>query len=75
MSNPVYKMIELTGTSPVGIEDAVQNALKRAAKTVREMKWLEVVEVRGRIDEDHVGQWQVTVKIGFTVLEDEEEDD
>jgi hypothetical protein len=68
-------MIEITGTSPVGIEDAVQNALKRAAKTVREMKWLEVVEVRGRIDEDHVGQWQVTVKIGFTVLEDEEEDD
>lgn len=74
MSNPVYKMIELTGTSPVSIEDAVQNALKRAAKTVREMKWLEVVEVRGRIDEDHVGQWQVTVKIGFTVLDDEDDD-
>ncbi len=74
MSNPVYKMIELTGTSPVSIDDAVQNAVKRAAKTVREMKWLEVVEIRGRIDEDHVGQWQVTVKIGFNVLEDEEDD-
>jgi hypothetical protein len=58
----------------VSVDDAVQNAIKRAAKTVREMKWLEVVEIRGRIDEDHVGQWQVTVKIGFTVLEEDEED-
>jgi flavin-binding protein dodecin len=74
MSNTVYKKIELTGTSPVSIDDAVQNAIKRAAKTVREMKWLEVVEIRGRIDEDHVGQWQVTVKIGFTVLDENEDD-
>jgi flavin-binding protein dodecin len=73
MTSPVYKMIELTGTSPVSIDDAVQNAVRRAAKTVREMKWLEVVEIRGRIDEDHVGQWQVTVKIGFTVLDDDED--
>lgn len=72
MSNPVFKMIELTGTSPISIEDAVQNAIKRAAKTVQEMKWLELVEIRGRIDEDHVGQWQVTVKIGFTVLDEED---
>ncbi|GAB4481064.1 MAG: dodecin family protein [Anaerolineales bacterium] len=73
MSSPVYKMIELTGTSPVSIDDAVQNAIKRAAKTVREMKWLEVVEIRARIDEDHVGQWQVTVKVGFSVLEEDDD--
>lgn len=72
MSNPVYKMIELTGTSPLSIDDAVQKAINRAARTVREMKWFEVVEIRGRIDDDHVGQWQVTVKIGFTVLDEED---
>lgn len=74
MAETVYKMIELTGTSSNSIEDAVQAAVTRAAKTVREMRWLEVVEVRGRIDGDKVGQWQVTVKIGFAI-EDEEKDD
>ncbi|MCS6907676.1 MAG: dodecin family protein [Anaerolineales bacterium] len=75
MANPVYKKIEIIGTSPVGIEDAVQNALKRAAQTVREMRWIEVVEIRGRVDQDHVDQWQVTVKIGFNVLRDEDDEE
>ncbi|MGB9673730.1 MAG: dodecin, partial [Anaerolineales bacterium] len=61
MADTVYKMIELTGTSSTSIEDAVQTAVARAAKTVRQMRWLEVVEVRGRIDGDHVGQWQVKI--------------
>lgn len=74
MAETVYKMIELTGTSSNSIEDAVQAAVTRAAKTVREMRWLEVVEVRGRIDGGKVGQWQVTVKVGFAI-EDEEKDD
>ena len=69
MSNKVYKLIEITGTSPQGIEGAIQTAVKRAASTVRNMQWFEVVEVRGRIDEDQIAQWQVTLKIGFTLEE------
>jgi len=69
MPNNIYKHIEITGTSSTSMEDAIQSAIGRASHTVRKMQWFEVVEVRGKIDEDHVGQWQVTVKIGFT-LED-----
>jgi len=69
MNNKVYKLIEVTGTSPTSIEDAIQTAIGRASQTVRHLQWFEVVEIRGRIDNDHVGQWQVTLKIGFT-LED-----
>ena len=69
MSNHVYKLIELTGTSATGIEDAVNTAVARAAQTVRNMRWFEVVETRGMIDNGKVGQWQVTIKVGFT-LED-----
>jgi hypothetical protein len=67
MSDKVYKMIELTGTSPASIEEAVNTALAKASKSIRNMRWFEVVEVRGAIDEDKVGQWQVTVKVGFVV--------
>lgn len=69
MANNVYKMIEITGTSSESIEDAVQTAVGRAAATVRHLQWFEIVEIRGRIDEDRVSKWQVTLKIGFT-LED-----
>lgn len=69
MTNSVYKHIEITGTSTFGIDDAVQSAIARASQTVRSMQWFEVVEVRGRIDDNHVSQWQVTLKIGFS-LED-----
>ncbi len=67
--NKVYKIIEITGTSAVSVEDAIQTAIGRAAQTVRHLQWFEVSEIRGRIESDHVGQWQVTIKIGFT-LED-----
>ena len=67
--NHVYKLIELTGSSPKGIEDAVNIAINRASKTVRNMRWFEVTETRGHIENGKVGHWQVTVKIGFT-LED-----
>ncbi len=69
MTDHVYKQIELTGTSSAGIEGAVSNALARAAKTVRNMHWFEVVETRGAVTDGRVGQWQVTVKVGF-VLDD-----
>jgi flavin-binding protein dodecin len=69
MSNHVYKLIELTGSSSVSIEDAVQGAVAKAGKTMRNVHWFQVVETRGTVVEGKVGQWQVTVKIGFT-LED-----
>lgn len=70
MSDHVYKSIELTGSSPKSIEDAVHNALARASKTVRNMRWMEITGTRGHIDEGRLAHWQVTMKIGFT-LEDE----
>lgn len=69
MANHIYKHIELTGTSSAGIEDAIQNAITRASKTVRSMRWLEVVETRGHVENGKVSQWQVTVKVGFTLDE------
>jgi flavin-binding protein dodecin len=69
MSNTVYKHIEITGTSSKGVDDAIQSAIARASETLRKMQWFEVVEIRGRIDNDKVAQWQVTLKIGFS-LED-----
>ena len=67
MSDRVYKKIEITGTSSTSIEDAVKNAIDHAAKTVRKMRWFEVVETRGRIDNDKVAEWQVTLKVGFAL--------
>ncbi len=67
MPDRVFKKVEVTGTSPKSIEEAVQNALAKSAKTVRNLRWFEVVEIRGNIDNDHVGQWQVTLKIGFAL--------
>ena len=69
MANHVYKHIELTGTSSTGIEDAVQSAIIRASKTVRNMRWVEVVDTRGHVENSKVSQWQVTVKVGFTLDE------
>ena len=63
--NSVYKMLELTGTSTKSCDDAVQNAISRASKTVRNMRWFQVTETRGAIEEGKVSEWQVTVKCGF----------
>lgn len=67
MSEHVYKLIELTGSSKTSIEDAISTAVGRAARTVRNMRWFEVTEIRGQIDQDQIAYWQVTLKIGFTV--------
>ena len=69
MTEHVYKMLELTGSSASSIEDAVKNAIAKAAKTVRKMQWFQVLETRGHIEGAAVSHWQVTVKVGFT-LED-----
>ena len=67
MSEHVYKTLELTGSSKKGIEQAVENAVSRAAKTVRNMRWFQVTETRGYIEKGKVAYWQVTLKIGFTL--------
>ncbi|HTP13971.1 MAG TPA: dodecin [Bacteroidota bacterium] len=67
MSDHVYKVLELTGSSSVGVEDAVQKAVARAAETVRNMRWLQVTETRAHIEDNKIAHWQVTVKIGFTL--------
>ena len=69
MSDHVYKSIELTGSSSTTVEDAVQNAITKASKTMRNMHWFQVMETRGHIDEGKVAHWQVTLKVGFR-LED-----
>ncbi|MCX6132485.1 MAG: dodecin family protein [Ignavibacteriales bacterium] len=69
MPNRVYKHIELTGTSSTSIEDAVQSAVARASRTVRNIRWLQILETRGQVDEGKVVQWQVTLKAGFTLDE------
>lgn len=74
MSHHIYKKIEITGTSPNSIEEAINRALARASQTLKNLRWFEVVETRGAIDGDHVSEYQVTLKIGFT-LEDEKRDD
>lgn len=67
MKNPVYKLVELTGTSTTSIEDAVDNAIKRAHKTIKDLCWFQVVETRGNIVKGKVHHWQVTIKVGFAV--------
>jgi flavin-binding protein dodecin len=67
MANHVYKHIRLTGSSQKSIEDAVEKALSRAAKTVRHMRWFEVTDTRGHIENDKIAHWQVTINVGFTL--------
>jgi hypothetical protein len=70
MSEHVYKKIEIVGSSKVGLEDAIQNAVAKAAQTIRNLRWFEVIETRGQIENGQIAYWQVTLKIGFT-LEDQ----
>ena len=67
MDDHVYKKIEITGSSRSSVEDAVENAIKSASKTIQNMRWFEVVETRGYIENNKVAYWQVTIKVGFTV--------
>jgi dodecin len=70
MPDHVYKTIELVGSSNRGMEEAVQKAIAKAAETVRNLRWFEVLDTRGHIEGGKVAHWQVTLKLGFT-LEDE----
>jgi flavin-binding protein dodecin len=67
MADHIYKKIELVGSSPKGFEEAVRNAVARAKKTVRNMRWFEVTETRGYLEDGQISHWQVTLKVGFTL--------
>lgn len=67
MKDHVYKLVELTGTSTTSIEDAVNQAIQRAHKSIKHLRWFQVVETRGNLDKGKVQHWQVTIKVGFTV--------
>ena len=65
--NHVYKSIELTGSSPTSIEDAVRTAIAKASESLRNIQWFNVTETRGHVKDGKVAHWQVTLKIGFTL--------
>jgi len=65
MANHVYNVTEIVGSSPDGIDAAVSNAIAEASKTLRNLDWFEVTEVRGHLNEGGVADWQVTIKLGF----------
>ncbi|HEY5743710.1 MAG TPA: dodecin [Terrimicrobiaceae bacterium] len=67
MSNHIYKKIELVGSSPDSIEDAVKNAVSKASTSLRNLRWFEIVETRGHVEDGKIGHWQVTIKVGFTL--------
>ena len=67
MPEHVYKTIEVVGTSKTSIEDAVNGAIARAAKTVRDIRWFQVTETRGSVGNGTVDQWQIVLKVGFTL--------
>lgn len=67
MTSHVYKTLELTGSSPIGIEDAVQAAIAKASETVRHIQWFNITETRGHVVDGKVAHWQVGLKIGFTL--------
>lgn len=69
MSNHVYKSIELTGSSQTGIEDAIRNAIAKASETIHNLRWFEVTDTRGVLENGEVSYWQITLKVGFTLDE------
>ena len=71
MTSHVYRVTEIVGSAPESIDQAVRNAIARAKRTLRHLDWFEVTEIRGHIEDDEIGHFQVTLKIGFR-LEDVE---
>ena len=69
MPEHIYKVIELVGSSETSIEDAIKTAIERASKTLKHLRWFEVVQTRGHIENDRLAHFQVTLKVGFS-LED-----
>jgi len=67
VSENVYKLVELVGSSKESVSDAIQNAITRASATIRNLRWFEVIQVRGMVTEGKVDHYQVTLKVGFTL--------
>lgn len=67
MTDHVYKIVELVGSSPTNIEDAIQNAIVRASETIDNIRWFEVTDTRGHVEGGKISHYQVTIKLGFTV--------
>lgn len=67
MSDNVYRMIELAGSSTESIEDAIQTAVARASKTLKHVRWFQVMETRGHVENGRVAHYQVVIKVGFTI--------
>lgn len=69
MTEHTYKSIELTGTSKISVEEAVNNAITKATKTIHDLRWFEVTDIRGVIENNVVDHWQITMKVSFTLNE------
>ena len=69
MTDHVYKIVDLVGSSPTSIEDAIQTAIGRASQTLRNLRWFEVMETRGHIEDGKVTHYQVMLRVGFTLAE------
>lgn len=69
MTNHTYRVTEIVGTSPEGVDQAVRNGISRASQTLRNLDWFEVKEVRGQLDGGDIAHWQVTLKVGFRLEE------
>lgn len=67
MTHHIYKTVELTGSSPQGVQHAIETAVARAGETIRSIRWFEVTQVRGQVDDGKIAHWQVTMKLGFTL--------
>ena len=69
MEDHIYKKVEIVGTSDQSSDAAVQNALNKASKSIKNLRWFEIVESRGSIKDGEIERWQVTIKIGFTMID------
>ncbi|MFD0318721.1 dodecin [Streptomyces flavalbus] len=65
MSNHTYRVTDIVGTSPEGVDQAIRNGISRASQTLRNLDWFEVTEVRGQLDGGEIAHWQVSMKVGF----------
>ncbi|MCL7428453.1 dodecin [Streptomyces sp. NPDC057806] len=65
MSNHTYRVTDIVGTSPEGVDQAIRNGIERASQTLRNLDWFEVTEVRGQLEDGQIAHWQVTMKVGF----------
>ena len=71
MADRTYKKVEIVGTSPQGVDQAIRNGLARASRTLRNLDWFEVTEIRGQVLEGAPAHYQVTMKVGFRLEDDE----